>query len=189
VGRTCVTDRGISGIAIFSVAFEELFLKFFARIELDAEGIMGSYTCPEHDACIAGLPNGGRLNRVFKLTGVAYMPRPVPGSDAFTEASKKRKADAAGKAPVKHPRVSGKKKGESAKASASRGKASLKRLSDAEVVSTRPVKLSKKTISHLTVAATTTCVAIGALGPKGATSASGSKGTASASGSKGAASA
>jgi hypothetical protein len=30
--------------------------------------------------------NGGRLNRVFELAGVAYEPRPVPGIEAYTEA-------------------------------------------------------------------------------------------------------
>jgi hypothetical protein len=91
-------------------------VKFLARIELDAEGIVGSYTLPEHDACFIGLCNGGRLNHVFKPVGVAYRPHLVPSSDAFIEASKKRKADAAGKAPVKRPRASGKKKGEFVKA-------------------------------------------------------------------------
>jgi hypothetical protein len=52
---------------------------------------------------------------VFELAGVAYGPRLVPGSNAFTEASKKRKADATGKAPAKRARASKKKKGESAK--------------------------------------------------------------------------
>jgi hypothetical protein len=34
---------------------------------------------------------------VLELAGVAYGPRPVPGSDASTEVSKKRKMDAPGK--------------------------------------------------------------------------------------------
>jgi hypothetical protein len=160
-------------------------VKFFARNELDSEGIMGSYTRPEHDICIAGLRNGGHLNPVFELARVAYKPRPVPGSDA----SKKRKADATRKASVKHPKASGKKKGESVKASALRGKASLKRPSNEEVASARPVKLSKKTVSCPAAAATTMHIAIGASGPKGAAGASGSKGVASASGSTGTASA
>jgi hypothetical protein len=101
-------------------------VKFLVGIELDAKGIVGSYTRSEHDTCITSLRNGGRLNRMFELMGVAYSPRLVPGSDAFTEASKKRKEDAAGKAPVKHPRASRKKKGECVKASTSRGKARLK---------------------------------------------------------------
>jgi hypothetical protein len=55
---------------------------------LDAEGIVGSYTRVEHDDCITGLRNGGRLNRVFELVEVTYRPHSVPGSNAFTKASK-----------------------------------------------------------------------------------------------------
>jgi hypothetical protein len=113
-------------------------------------------------------------------------PSPVPDFDAITKASKKRKVDATGKAPVKRPRVSKKKKEDSMKASTSRGKASLKRPSDAEVASVRPVKLSKKSMSCPTTAATMTQIAIGVSGPKGAAGASGSKGVAHASGSRGA---
>jgi hypothetical protein len=40
-------------------------VRFLVRVELDAEGIVGSYTTPEHDACLAHVHNGGRLNRVF----------------------------------------------------------------------------------------------------------------------------
>jgi hypothetical protein len=89
--------------------YDEDDVQFLVRIELDAKGIMGSYTRVEHDTCIIGLCNGGHLNRVFKLVGggVAYRSRAVPGSDAFTEASKKRKAVAAGKASIKHLRASG----------------------------------------------------------------------------------
>jgi hypothetical protein len=122
---------------------------------------------------------------------VAYRPRPVPGSDAFTEASKKRKADAARKALVKRPRASRKKKGESVKVAASWENTSLKQPSDAEVASARPVKLSKKIVPRPTAATstTTTHIAVGASGPKGVIGASGSKGVASALGSKGATSA
>jgi hypothetical protein len=49
-------------------------VQFLARVELEAEGIVGIYTCPEHDVCMAGQPNGGRLNRVFELAGVSYGP-------------------------------------------------------------------------------------------------------------------
>jgi hypothetical protein len=103
----------------------------------------------------------------------------VPGSDALIEASKKRTADAVGKTPVKCLRALG-KKGESTKATASWGKTSLKRPSDAEVASARLVKLSKKTVPHPAVAVTTTHIAIGASDPKGAACVSGSKGAASA---------
>jgi hypothetical protein len=59
-------------------------VQFLARVELDAEGVVGSYTRPEHDVCMTGLCNRSRLNRVFELVGVAYGSRPVPGTDAFT---------------------------------------------------------------------------------------------------------
>jgi hypothetical protein len=64
-------------------------VQFLARVELEAEGIVGSYTRPEHDACITNLRNGGCLNWVFKLVEVAYGPRPEPGTEEFTEAFKK----------------------------------------------------------------------------------------------------
>jgi hypothetical protein len=86
-------------------------VQFLARIELYIKGIMGSYTSLEHDACIMNLHNGGRLNRMFELAGMAYGPRPVPGFDAFIEASKKRKVDAVGKAPTKRMSVQEEKGG------------------------------------------------------------------------------
>jgi hypothetical protein len=61
-------------------------VQFLARVELEAEGIVGSYTYPEHDACIANLHNEGRLNQVFELAEVAYGPRPEPGTEEFIEA-------------------------------------------------------------------------------------------------------
>jgi hypothetical protein len=93
--------------------------KFLARVELEAKVIVGSYTRPENDACIVGLQNNGHLNHVFELAGVAYGPHLVPDSDASTEASKKRKADATGKAPLKHPKMPGKKRAETVKTSMS----------------------------------------------------------------------
>jgi hypothetical protein len=54
-------------------------VQFLARAALEAESVVGGYSRPEHDACVASLPNGGRLNRVFELVGVAYGARPVPG--------------------------------------------------------------------------------------------------------------
>jgi hypothetical protein len=64
---------------------------FLARVELDAENMVGSYGRAEHDACIQTLPNVGYLNRVFEKAGVAYGPRPQPGTEASTEVAKKRK--------------------------------------------------------------------------------------------------
>jgi hypothetical protein len=115
-------------------------VQFLVRVELEAEGVVGSYTRPEHDTCIGGLRNGGRLNNVFELVGVAYRSHPVPGTDAFTEDLKKRKMDAAGKTSVKRVKEIGKKKGETVKIATPRGKTSLKRPSDVELASERPVK-------------------------------------------------
>jgi hypothetical protein len=113
---------------------------FLVRVDLDAEGVVGSYTRPEHDACIASLRNGGRLNHVFELARVAYGSRPVPGTNAFTEASKKRKMDVARKPPLKHMKAPEKRKGETMKIVAPQGETSLKRPSDVEVDSARLVK-------------------------------------------------
>jgi hypothetical protein len=65
-----------------------------ARVELDAENMVGSYGRTEHDACIKALPNDGRLNQIFKKAGVACGPHPQPSTEASTEAVKKRKVDA-----------------------------------------------------------------------------------------------
>jgi hypothetical protein len=129
-------------------------VQFLARVELEAEGIMGSYSHPEHEPCVANLHNGGRLNRVFELAEVAYGPRPKPGTEEFTEALKKRRMDAAGNNLSKCTRALGKKKVEivkvvvpPAKASTPqgkgvvpRGKGGMKRPFDVEVPSARPVK-------------------------------------------------
>jgi hypothetical protein len=85
-------------------------VQFLTRVELEAEGIMGSYTRLEHEACAVRLRNGGRLNRVFELVEVAYGPRSEPGTEEFTEASKKRKMDAAGKNLSKHVGASGRRR-------------------------------------------------------------------------------
>jgi hypothetical protein len=115
-------------------------VQFLARVELEAEGIVGSYTKPEHDACLAHLPNGGRLNHAFELTGVTYGPHPMPGTEEFTEAVKKRKLDATGKNMSKCSKAAGKKKMEAMMVAPSWGKASLKRPFAAEVSSARPLK-------------------------------------------------
>jgi hypothetical protein len=70
--------------------------------------------------------------------GVAYGPRPMPGIEEFSEAVKKMKFDIAMKNLSKHMRAAGKKKMMTVKAAPSRGKASLKRSSDADVASARP---------------------------------------------------
>jgi hypothetical protein len=106
-------------------------IQFLAMVEFEAQSVVGSYTRLEHDACMASLCNKGWLNRVFELAGVLYGPHPVHGTDAFTEASKKRKIDAAGKAPagktpVKHVKVPGKEKAESMKVVVPRTKSGSK---------------------------------------------------------------
>jgi hypothetical protein len=155
-------------------------VQFLARVELEAKDIVGGYTKAEHDACLAHVRNGGRLNRVFELAGVAYGPRVMPDTDEFIEAVQKRKLDAIGKNPSKRPKAAGKKKVDAVKIAPSRGKASLKWSSAAEVASARPLKQSKKTVAHPVAAATTTHVPTGALSSKVASGASSSKGMASA---------
>jgi hypothetical protein len=85
-------------------------VQFLVRVELEAEGIVGSYTKAEHDACLAHVHNRGRLNRVFELAGVSYGSRAVSGTDEFTEAVRKRKLDVAGKNPRKHLKMVEKRK-------------------------------------------------------------------------------
>jgi hypothetical protein len=145
-------------------------VQFLVRVELDTEGVVGSYTRPEHDTCVASLRNEGRLNCVFELVGVAYRPRLVPGTEAFTEASRKRKMDVTGKTPVKRVEAPRKKKGEPVKVVVPLGKTSLKRPSDEEVTSARPVKQSKMVVPNPAVSMTVTRVAVGASGSKGVAS-------------------
>jgi hypothetical protein len=90
-------------------------VEFLARVELEAKGIVRSYTHPEHDSCITNLHDRGHLNRVFELAEVAYGPWPELGTEEFTEASKKRRMDAAGKNPGKRVRALRKKKVETMK--------------------------------------------------------------------------
>jgi hypothetical protein len=79
-------------------------VKFLARVELEGENVVGAYSHHEHEACSKCLPSGGRLNRVFELTGVTYGSRLEPRTEANVEASKKRKVDAYGKAACKQQR-------------------------------------------------------------------------------------
>jgi hypothetical protein len=61
---------------------------------MDAEKILGSYGPKEHEACmVTKLPNGGRISRVLEQIGVSYAPRPLLSIEAFTAATRKRKAD------------------------------------------------------------------------------------------------
>jgi hypothetical protein len=88
---------------------------FLVRVELDAEGIVGSYTKPERDACLAHMHNGDRLNHIFELVGATYGPCPILGTEEFTVAMRKRKLDAAGKNLSKHTKAARKKKMEATK--------------------------------------------------------------------------
>jgi hypothetical protein len=45
---------------------EETNDRFRARVELAAENVVGRYARGEHDACIAAVPNAGRLNQVVE---------------------------------------------------------------------------------------------------------------------------
>jgi hypothetical protein len=42
-------------------------MQFLPRVKLEAESVVGGYSHLEHDACVASLLNGGRMNRVFEL--------------------------------------------------------------------------------------------------------------------------
>jgi hypothetical protein len=154
------------------------------RVESDAKVIVGNYTSPEHDAYIAGLHNRGRLNHVLEIAGVTYGPGPVPGSDAFTEVSKKRKTDFVGKASSKLPKAPKKRKAETVKTSVPRGKKNLKRPSDAEVASVKPLKLSKNIVPHAIAVVATTHPTLKASSPKSMTGAPDSKVVGGTSGSK-----
>jgi hypothetical protein len=111
---------------------------------------------------------------------VTYGPCPMPGTEETIEDVKKRKVDTIGKNMKKCSKATGKKKVEATKATPSQGKGSLKQPFAAEVASARPLKQSKKAMSHPAAVATTTCVPAGALNSKVATSAFASKGAASA---------
>jgi hypothetical protein len=81
-------------------------VRFLARVEQEARNIVGGYTCTEHEAYLASIPNNGRLNHVLELTWVSYGPRPMPVS---AEVLKKRKADATLKVLDNRPKVAKKK--------------------------------------------------------------------------------
>jgi hypothetical protein len=124
-------------------AEEESDAQFLAKVELEAENILGTYTCTEHDACIRSLPNGRRLSRVFEMAGVAYAPRPQPGTEASAKAGKRRKADAYGKTTRKRVKVAAKKKA-TPQVTLPRAKSGLKRPFDAELALAKPVKKTQK---------------------------------------------
>jgi hypothetical protein len=118
-------------------------VQLLVRVEQEARNIMGDYTRAEHKACIASLPNNGRLNHVLEVARVAYGPRLVPIS---AEVLKKRKADAAVKVSAKHPKATEKKGVGLAKVSGSRMSGSSNWPSGVDIPSTKSAKLSKGTV-------------------------------------------
>jgi hypothetical protein len=106
---------------------------------------VGNYTCTDHEACLASIPNNDCLNRVLKLAGVSYGPRPVPVS---AEVLKKRKADVAAKVSGKRPKVAEKKIALAVKIPGSHVGAGLKRPSGGDVRPIKSVKLSKGVVPH-----------------------------------------
>jgi hypothetical protein len=79
---------------------------FLAKVEMDAEKVLGSYGPREHDALMTvKLPNGGRINQVFEQMGVPYAPRLLPGTEAFQIATKKRKTDVSKKPSAKKMKI------------------------------------------------------------------------------------
>jgi hypothetical protein len=133
--------------------------RLLARVEQEVRNIMDSYTCTEHKACIASLPNNGRLNCVLEVAGVAYGPFPVPIS---TEVLKKRKVD--------------EKKGvELSKVSRAHASGGSKWPSVADVLPAKSTKLSKGTVPHAIASAATTRIMPETCGSKYLVGASGSK--------------
>jgi hypothetical protein len=79
---------------------------FLAKIEMNAEMVLGSYGPREHDACaMAKLPNGVRLNQIFEQMRVPYAPRPLPGTKAFQAVMEKQKVDVSKKTATKKVKV------------------------------------------------------------------------------------
>jgi hypothetical protein len=116
VGEMLVSKLKVS-LPIFPLCREdgEDDVQFLVRVDQEARVTVGRYTCTKHEACVAGLRNNGRLNRVFELTGVPYGPRPAPVS---AEVFKKRKVDAAEKVLAKCLKEPEKRKGATAKVAA-----------------------------------------------------------------------
>jgi hypothetical protein len=44
--------------------------------------VIGRYAHGEQDTCVAVVPNGGRVKRVFEQAGVPYGPHLKPSSEA-----------------------------------------------------------------------------------------------------------
>jgi hypothetical protein len=124
----------------FSREDEDDDARFLARVEQEARNVVGSSMHVEHEACIGGLPNNGRLNRALELMEVAYGPC---STLVFVEVLKKRKAEASGKVLVKRPKVLEMRGTEPTKVSGARAKGGLKRPSGVDIMAGKFVKLSK----------------------------------------------
>jgi hypothetical protein len=81
--------------------------RVLVEVETEVERFLGSFGPRDCDAVMAvKLPNGGHLNRVFEQKGVAYAPRPLPGSEASQVVRDKRKAEVSKKPAVKKAKTS-----------------------------------------------------------------------------------
>jgi hypothetical protein len=59
---------------------------FQAKVETDADRILGSFRPKEHDALMmAKLPNDDRLNQVFEKMGIPYALHPMSGTFCETQ--------------------------------------------------------------------------------------------------------
>jgi hypothetical protein len=99
---------------------------FLVKVKLEVENIVRGYTCAEHDACIKSLPNWDRLNRVFKMAGIAYTSRPQPSTEASVEAARKRNVDAYDKPTGKRAEVAANRMATSVKAILPKAKSNVK---------------------------------------------------------------
>jgi hypothetical protein len=64
--------------------------RVLAKIEMEAEKVLGSLGPKEHDALrMVNILNAGHLNRVLEQMGVSHAPRPLPGPEASQAAIKK----------------------------------------------------------------------------------------------------
>jgi hypothetical protein len=127
--------------------------RFLAKVEMDAEMILGSFGPREHDALVTEkLLNGGQLNRVIEQMGIPYAPCPLPVTKASQAVTRKWKANMLKKAAAKKPKVAQSGKAILAKTVAQRSiitvvhlkaKPGLKVTSKIELILVKPVGVSK----------------------------------------------
>jgi hypothetical protein len=85
-----------------------------------------------------------RLNQVFEQMGIAYAPRSMPNTDAFTTAMRKRKFDALGKVAAKKAKVALAKKVGVLKIVWPKPRPGPRGMSAIELVLPKPIGVSKK---------------------------------------------